>query len=151
MSLTWFSTHRDISWHGMPNTGISQLLLAHPGLDVAKDQLPSPWSLGAPTGKDICQRESWQLYFLFHLGLSLIHTSCSSSFSFLCLEFLPSFSHCTPPFHHCPSSYIFSLSLSLPSIHLFHCVVSPNDVPVPNLHGAPIPVPSRSLFACKSG
>lgn len=46
---------------------------------MAEDQLPSPWSLGAPTGRDICQRESWQLYFLSHLGLFLIRSSCSLS------------------------------------------------------------------------
>lgn len=63
--------------------GMAGLWLACPCLDVAKYQLPSPRSLGTPTGKDICQRESWQLYFLFHLGLSLIHPSCS---------FLPFFS-----------------------------------------------------------
>lgn len=61
----------------MPSVGMTSLLLASASLDVAKDQLPSPWSLGVPAGKDICQRESWQLYFLFHPGLSLIHPSCS--------------------------------------------------------------------------
>lgn len=82
-SLTWVTTYKDSCWNGTPIVGMAGLWLARPFLDVAMDQLPSPWSLGAPTGKDICQRESWQLYFLFHLGLSLIHPSCS---------FLPFFS-----------------------------------------------------------
>lgn len=83
LSLTWVATHKDSCWHSVPHVGMTGLRLARPGLDVAKDQLPSPWSLGAPAGKDICQRESWQLYFLFHLGLSLIHPSCSFFFSFI--------------------------------------------------------------------
>lgn len=164
MSLTWVSTHKNSSWHGMPNIGITQLLLAHPGLDVAKDQLPSPWSLGAPAGKDICQRESWQLYFLFHLGLSLIHTSCSFPFSSLCLDFFPFFSHSTPPFYrthflplllyflplsHCPL-FISTLAFFTPDdFHFFLTITFPS-----NLHGTPTPflrVRSRSLFACRSG
>lgn len=48
--------------------GMAGLWLARPCLDVAEDQLPSPQSLGVPTGKDICQRESWQLYFLSTWG-----------------------------------------------------------------------------------
>lgn len=158
MSLTWVSTHKGSSWHGMPNIGNTQLLLAHPGLDVAKDQLPSSWSLGAPAGKDICQRESWQLYFLFHLGLSLIHTSCFFPFSSLCLHFLPFSSHSTPLSYlslYCPSFYIFFLSLIvlysyLPFPSAFQMTFSSSSpsllpvtymVPQPLSSGSP-PVPS---------
>lgn len=90
------------SWNGTPIVGVVEIGLARPCWNVAKDQLPSPWSLGAPTGKDICQRESWQFYFLFHLGLSLIHPSCSfPSYSFLPRLFTSS-DHPSPPVCVCP-------------------------------------------------
>lgn len=107
--------------------GMAGLRLARPCLDVAKDQLPSPRSLGAPTGKDICQRESWQLYFLFHLGLSLIHPSCSflpffSLFFLVSSRFKPtlcllavSFYPYFGTFFHC------CLSLS-PFYHYYYCL-----------------------------
>lgn len=162
--MTWVSTHKDSCWHGTPNAGTTGLWLACPGLDVAKDQLPSPWSLGAPAGKDICQRESWQLYFLFHLGLSLIHPSCS--FPFSSIFFLLS-SHSTPPFYSSVSLSvpdfilsILSFPLSLPSISILH----PRSGllrPLPHyqfpqsLTRRPTPACLRllspSLFACWSG
>lgn len=153
MSLTWATTHKDSSWHGMPNIGNTQLLLAHPGLDVAKDQLPSPWSLGAPAGKDICQRESWQLYFLFHLGLSLIHTSCFFPFSSLCLHFLPFSSHSTPPSYltlYCPSLDISFLSLFIlysylpfpSSLRMIFMSSSPSVLPLTYM----APQPLSSVF-----
>lgn len=77
--LVWLDVRGQRSWNGTAGVGVAELLLARRRWNVAADQLPSPWSLGAPTGRDICQRESWQLYFLSHLGLSLIHPSCSLS------------------------------------------------------------------------
>lgn len=71
--------------YGTSMVGKAGLGLAGPGLDVAMDQLPSPWPLGAPAGKDICQRESWQLYFLLNLGLFLSHSFMSFPFFFLLL------------------------------------------------------------------
>lgn len=100
------------------HTGTTQLLLAHLGLDVAKDQLPSPWSVGPPAGKDICQREAWQLYFLFHLGLSLIHTSCSSPFPFTVFLFSHTpLLHCATLIHHLTFQAVF---LSIP---IFCCLL----------------------------
>lgn len=79
--------HKDSGCNGMSMVGKAGLRLAGPGLDVAMDQLPSPWPLGAPAGEDICQRESWHLYFLLNLGLFLSH----SLMSFLYFYF---FAHC---------------------------------------------------------
>lgn len=139
---------------------MSGLRLAHPGLDVAKDQLPSPWSLGAPAGKDICQRESWQLYFLFHLGLSLIHPSCSFPFSFIFFLFS---SHSTPPFHyfvflllylvlHFPSCLSFSHSLlTLSSFLTLNDLLLFLTISFPSLlqgGQTPMPSPSFSLPLC---
>lgn len=78
-ALVWLDVWGRRSWNGTAGVGVAELHLASRRWNVAEDQLPSPWSLGAPTGRDICQRESWQLYFLSHLGLSLIHPSCSLS------------------------------------------------------------------------
>lgn len=158
-------THKDSCWHGTPNVGMTGLRMACPGLDVAEDQLPSPWSLGVPAGKDICQRESWQLYFLFHLRLSLIHPSCSFSFS--------SFSslspyNLTPPFYSSVflpdfpfSILLFSLStLCIPN-HLpsFECLSPLPYHQCPQFLAAAslllllllLHLPSCSLYACRSG
>lgn len=72
----------DSGFYGTSMVGKACLGLAGPGLDVAMDQLPSPWPLGAPAGKDICQRESWHLYFLLNLGLFLSHSFISFLFFF---------------------------------------------------------------------
>lgn len=72
----------DSGFYGTSMVGKAGLGLAGPGLDVAMDQLPSPWPLGAPAGKDICQRESWHLYFLLNLGLFLSHSFMSFLFFF---------------------------------------------------------------------
>lgn len=139
------STYRDSCWNGMPIVGKGGLWLARPGLDVAMDQLPSPWPLGVPAGKDICQGESWQLYFLFHLGLFLSHSflslfSCASSslynskiiLTLSCFALYPVFLKAFCAYFICftfsPSSYsevsqlkvhIFSASilLCIPSVH----------------------------------
>lgn len=144
-SLTWVSTHKDSCWHGKPNVGITGLWLACPGLDVAKDQLPSPWSLGAPAGKDICQRESWQRYFLFHLGLSLIHPSCSFAFSsifFLVFTLNPTLSLIS----HIPILSVPSFPLSFPSIPILLPLSSSSLSLSPVSRKAPHPRPPPPSF-----
>lgn len=133
----------------MPSVGMTRLQLARPGLDVAKDQLPSPWSLGAPAGKDICQRESWQPYFLFHLGLSLIHPSCSFPLSSPSLPFLPFSSHSTLLllfFFLCLSLSHSPLSLSS-ILSLDGFLLSSSSLSVsPVSYKAPQPPPPASAF-----
>lgn len=134
------------------------LWLARPFLDVAADQLPSPWSLGAPTGKDICQRESWQLYFLFHLGLFLIHPSCSFppffsifflSFSqlkpnVLLLSFCPQFHIFHPVLPSLDPSCLFRMTFPLVLIFTVPSVL-PGTPHTPCLH-----LPSCSLFSSRN-
>lgn len=158
-TLTWVTTHKDSCWNGTPIVGMAVLWLARPFLDVAADQLPSPWSLGAPTGKDICQRESWQLYFLFHLGLFLIHPSCSfppffSIFFLFCSQLKPTFY-----FRLSVPDFTFSI-LSSPLLYSFsHCLfwlTSPLVLifTVPSLQGTPhtpcLHLPSCSLFSSRN-
>lgn len=87
--------------------------LAGPGLDVAMDQLPSPWPLGTPAGKDICQRESWHLYFLLNLGLFLSHS------------FLSFLSFCSSPSLYNSKSFncahVLLIALSFSKLFLFIC------------------------------
>lgn len=91
--------------------GKAGLWLAGPGLDVAMDQLPSPWPLGAPAGKDICQRESWHLYFLLNLGLFLSH-------SFLSLLFFCSSSSLYNS-NSFSSAHVLLITLSFSKLSLF--------------------------------
>ena len=99
--LTWVSTYKDSFWHKMCSVGMTPHCWRVLAWTVANDQMPSHWYFGSPAGKDICQRESWQLYFLFCPGLSLIHPSCSFPFSSPSFHFLPGSIHTpSPSFHH---------------------------------------------------